>query len=581
MAGLIERMDRLVDGHSGLRAQIIGYSMAGIAQGVALAALIPILRDVADGEIGNAWRWLAAAAVAMGLYGAVVWLTANQGYRLVAGRIGGQLLRRIGEQVVALPLGWFHGRRAADVSVVARKTIVDVGHLVTLVIQQVILAMVTPLTVVAVVAFIEPLIALTLVVVIPFTAVVFGRIRRVAATPADSDREVTARLLEYAHAQRVLRASRRVDAGWEPLVATLDDDLRTTIEQLDREARPQRVFFALVSVAFAVVILVLAYQSQNGLAAADTIAVGILTVRFIEPVMMLAGFAVGVGLADRAVAEIADIVDASPLPVAEPQRHPDPSHPIAMEFDNVGFAYDTESVIRNLNLTVPTGSVTAIVGPSGSGKTTLTRLAARFYDADSGTVAVGGVDIRHVDPHELMGHLSMVLQDVYLFDTSIADNVRLARPDASDSEMDEAARMARLTDVIERLPEGWDARVGEGGTLLSAGERARVGIARALLKDAPILLLDEATAAIDAINEAALTDAISHLAGRRTILVIAHRLSTIANADQIAVVVDGSVEQFGTHAELLATGGTYARFWNERQRSAGWRIERHELGGRS
>ncbi|MEM9563619.1 MAG: ABC transporter ATP-binding protein [Actinomycetota bacterium] len=574
MRQLIDRVDRLLGGSSGLRLQVLGYAIAGILQGAAYAAIVPILRAVVDDDLGRAWWWLGAGALAVLGHGVAIWITTGRAFEMTSGQVTGGLIRRIGEQVVALPLGWFHGRRTADVSVLIKKAMVDVGNLASLVIQQVVVSVSTLVTVLVVIAFVEPLIALVFVAIVPVAAFLFGRIRRATAQHTEGGQEVTARLLEYANAQRVLRASQRTDAGWDPLMDVLEDDSREFVERLDREQRPQSVFFGVASLAFVAAILLLATRSQDGLAAADAIALGILTVRSVEPLMILAGYASGVGLGDLAATEIAEVLDVSPLPVAEPRQRPDRDHPEALRFDGVHFAYGEEPVIRDLSLVVPTGSVTAIVGPSGSGKTTLTRLAARFYDTDRGTITVGGADIRRIAPEELMAHLSMVLQDVYLFDATIADNVRLARPDASQAELDRAAGMARLADVISRLPNGWDTRVGEGGSLLSSGERARVGIARALLKDAPILLLDEATAAIDTINEAAMTDAIEALAGRSTIFVIAHRLSTIVDADQIAVIVDGAIEQLGTHEELLAAGGTYAGFWAERQRSAGWHIAR-------
>ncbi|MCY4036994.1 MAG: ATP-binding cassette domain-containing protein, partial [bacterium] len=209
---------------------------------------------------------------------------------------------------------------------------------------------------------------------------------------------------------------------------------------------------------------------------------------------------------------------------------------------------------------------------SGSGKTTITRLIARFWDVDAGAVRVSGVDVRDFTAEALMTQLAMVFQDTYLFGGSIADNLRLARPDATDSDLARAAELARLDEVIERLPGGWETDVGEGGFSLSGGERQRVAIARALLKPAPIVLLDEATAALDPENEAAVQNAIDSLRQDRTVIVIAHRLSTVATADQIVVLANGGVAEVGSHQELLALGGRYASFWHETSRAAGWRL---------
>jgi ATP-binding cassette subfamily B protein len=231
-------------------------------------------------------------------------------------------------------------------------------------------------------------------------------------------------------------------------------------------------------------------------------------------------------------------------------------------------------VLRGVSLTVPARTMTALVGPSGSGKTTVTRVIARFFDVGAGAVRIGGADVRDLGTERVMSLVSPVFQDVYLFDVTIAENIRIGRPDAGDDEVRRAARLARVDEIVERLPDGWDTRVGEGGAMLSGGERQRVSIARAILKDAPIVLLDEATAALDPENEAAVQDALAALTADRTLLVIAHRLPTIAAADQIAFLDGGRITERGTHAELLARGGRYADFWRQRSRAQGWRLAR-------
>jgi ATP-binding cassette subfamily B protein len=218
-------------------------------------------------------------------------------------------------------------------------------------------------------------------------------------------------------------------------------------------------------------------------------------------------------------------------------------------------------VVDGLSLRVPQGQRLAVVGPSGAGKSTLLQLLARFYDVDAGAVRMGGVDVRAIDPDELMARFAVVFQDVYLFDATIEENVRLGRPDATDAEVREAATAARLDEVVERLPGGWATNVGEGGALLSGGERQRVSIARALLKDAPVVLLDEVTSALDPVNEAAVHDGIERLMAGRTVVVVAHRLWTVRRADRIAFLDGGRIVEEGSHDELLGLGGRYAGFW--------------------
>lgn len=217
------------------------------------------------------------------------------------------------------------------------------------------------------------------------------------------------------------------------------------------------------------------------------------------------------------------------------------------------------------------GTVTAIVGPSGSGKTTIARLISRFWDVDSGAVMVDGVDIRELGTEQLMSRLSMVFQDVYLFDDSLIANIRVGRPDASDEEVFRAADLSGVTSIANRL--GWHTPVGEGGRLLSGGERQRVSVARALLKQAPIVLFDEATSALDAENEANILAAMDELREQSTFIVIAHKLDTIKSADQIVVLDEhGQVSQLGTHSELSVVPGIYRHFWQQRKAARGWKI---------
>ena len=275
---------------------------------------------------------------------------------------------------------------------------------------------------------------------------------------------------------------------------------------------------------------------------------------------------------ENALDSVERVLSARPLAQAADPKKPSASDVV---FDHVGFSYDQKrSVLDDVSLSCPEHSLTALVGPSGSGKTTLTRLVARFWDVDEGSVRIGGVDVRDMRPDDLLGMISLVFQDVYLFDGTIEDNVRFGSPHATDEQVRRAARIARLDEVASRLDDGWSSRVGEGGCRLSGGERQRVSIARALLKDAPIVLFDEATSALDAENEAAVVDAMHELARNRTVLVIAHRLSTIAAADQIAMLEDGRITQLGTHDQLLSQEGRYRSFWKDREKAQGWRIAR-------
>ena len=244
-------------------------------------------------------------------------------------------------------------------------------------------------------------------------------------------------------------------------------------------------------------------------------------------------------------------------------------------FDHVGFAYQGgETVLKDVSFTAKQGQVTALVGPSGGGKTTVSRLAARFWDIDRGRITVGGMDVSKIDPEKLMSLYAIVFQDVTLFDNSILENIRIGRKDATDAEVIAAAKLANVDKFAEKLPDSWNANIGENGCELSGGERQRISIARAFLKDAPIILLDEATASLDVENETAIQEALSRLIRNKTVLIIAHRMRTVSGADQIVVLKDGAVAEQGSPAELLQSGGIFAHMVKCQTESQNWTLEK-------
>lgn len=244
-----------------------------------------------------------------------------------------------------------------------------------------------------------------------------------------------------------------------------------------------------------------------------------------------------------------------------------------IEFKNVDFGYDSRRVLKNVSFKIPERTSVAVIGPSGSGKTTICSLIARFYDPQSGSISVGGHNLKEFTCDSLLSNISMVFQNVYLFNDTIRANICFGKPDATEEKMIEAAKKARCHDFITALPNGYDTMVGEGGGTLSGGEKQRISIARAILKNAPIIILDEATASIDPENEHLIQQAISELTHGKTIITIAHRLATVQNADRILVVDNGEIAECGTHSELIQKDGLYKRFIKIREKAEGWRIE--------
>lgn len=288
-----------------------------------------------------------------------------------------------------------------------------------------------------------------------------------------------------------------------------------------------------------------------------------------ESLDAMSGYSALIRIVDVSVTLANEILDIPGMDINGEEITP-ANHDI--ELKNITFAYENRNIINGIDLKIPEKTTTAIVGPSGGGKTTLTSLMSRFWDVNGGQVLLGGRDVKDYSFDSLMKNFSFVFQRVYLFQDTIANNIRFGRPDASMEEVIAAAKKACCHDFIQQLPDGYDTVIGEGGASLSGGEKQRISIARAIMKDSPIIILDEATANVDPENEAELTEAVKELTKEKTIIMIAHRLKTVEHADQIVVIDEGKIAQRGTHSELMQQQGIYRTFVEDRQKAASWKL---------
>ncbi|MCX5034751.1 MULTISPECIES: ABC transporter ATP-binding protein [Streptomyces] len=570
------------EGSRPLNRLLILQSGAALLQGVAFALLVPVLETLLGTDPDDVWPWLSAFAGCV-LAHAVLQGAALSGGFTVGSTLSRVLHRRLADQALRLPLGWFTAGRTAEFSRLAGQNVIQVMSTPAHLLRPFITSLLTPATLVVATFFLDVRTASVLLVCAPVLfAVQQGSgalLRRLDLGRDAAIGESADRVLEYTRNQPVLRAFGRTAEGYgaldDALVAEARADRRLIVRGL-----PGLVSFTFATrLVFALLLaLGVSWQLDGSLTVPTLLALLVLLVRLIDSVSSAAEAGAGLRIARNTLERLGAVLDEPPFPrPAEPKTPRDAS----VELTGVGFRYDDGTadgasgrpVLNDVTFRLPERGMTALVGPSGAGKSTVAALIARFRDTTEGTVRIGGVDVREIAADDLAAHVSLVFQDVYLFDGSIEDNVRIAAPDAAPQELATAAALSGLDRVIAELPEGWDTRVGEGGARLSGGQRQRVSIARALLKDAPILVLDEATAALDQENEALFAEAVRTLADRKTLLVIAHRLSTVVHADQILVLEDGEITERGTHDDLVTAGGTYASFWQRRARAHGWRLE--------
>jgi ATP-binding cassette subfamily B protein len=526
-------------------------------------------------DTGKLW-WIAAGLIA---YMAAIFWGERLAYRACyrgAYAVSASGRTALAEHLRRLPLGYLHSRDSGDLANMIMGDFALIEHALSHFLPQLFGALVLPLLGLIGLAFLDWRMALALFAALPAAAGCMFLASRLVSVLGDRHQRAKIdagnRLQEYLRGIRVIKAHNLIGSRFERLELSFRKLMRESI-LIEGAVGP----VALLAIAFArvglTVLVILGVYLMVGGSLAPLVFVTflIIGVRLFDPLTAAMINFAELRYASRAGKRIRELRAQPVMTGSMP-----PPDRFDMSFEEVTFAYDDKPVLHDITATMPQGELTALVGHSGSGKSTMLRLAARFYDADRGTVRMGGRDLREMEPEALLQKISMVFQDVYLFQDTVRNNIAFGKRDATEEEIESAARRACCHDFISKLPQGYDSMVGEGGCTLSGGEKQRISIARAFLKDAPIVLLDEATAALDPENELEVQRAIDALIKDRTVLVVAHRLKTIRRADSILVFNDGCVVERGRHSELIARDGLYAKLWGLQQQSQGWRLrERH------
>jgi ABC-type multidrug transport system, ATPase and permease components len=563
-----------------LKRSLLLFALSFLAQGCAYVCFFPLLQALfaIPPDPHTAGYWLAAMAVLGGMDVCCRWLAHNFNYTGAIVDVTHQLREKLGDRLRRMPLESLSDYRTGDLSATLSlcvdNAVLHMGVVASLILQT----LIVPTVVIVGTLWIDWRLALALLFLFPLAIPIYRWRRR---TSHEEKRELTqahadveSDCIEYIQGLPVLRAVNQVGEKSGRLQSSVATLKNTQISGLIESTLPSLLMATLVELGLLVVLALGTYWVLGGSCTIPVLAAFLVMIsRLSEPLSIFVNVTPVLDIVESSFARIQELLATEDLPVLPDTGQPDQ---YSITFEQVDFAYKGQEnkALAQISFSLPPKSLTALVGPSGSGKTTVTKLIMRYADPQSGQIRIGTVDIRGLQQERLMRCLSVVFQDVYLFDDTILNNIRTGRPEAGDDEVEAAARAAYCHDFIQQLPQGYQTRVGDIGGNLSGGERQRISIARAILKDAPIVILDEPTASLDTESEVEVQRAIDTLVSNRTVIVIAHRLSTIMKADTILVVVDGRLAEQGTHAQLLAQEGQYHRMWEMQQQAKQWSLQK-------
>lgn len=539
--------------------------LAAILQGLAFCTFYPLLFALLERDGSLILTWLAVMTVLMLASIVARWFAQDYDYAGHCALAGHELRTQLGEKLKTIPMQTLYQKRSGELNAILAGNVDEVMNYTVMVSMMLINTVFTPLTVAMVSLWIDWRVGLLLLLLFAAIMPIYHWVRPLLTYGkqqlANANSELNAELIEYTQGLPVLKASNNIGKHNQRLKQAINNTEQCQKQAMISETLPNFLLGSAVEIAILILLAVgILWVEGGSLSATVLTAVMLISIRFAEPLSTLLSMLGMYELIQEGYRRLSELQALKPLPISSPITQPKGSD---IEFKDVTFCYQgaTHAAIDKLSVHIPQHGMTALVGASGCGKTTLIRLLMRYGDPQLGSVHIGGIDIRQIEADSLMSLVSVVFQDVYLFDDSIERNIRMGNENATFAQVVDAAKGAQCHDFIESLPQGYQTKVGEIGGRLSGGERQRISIARALLKDAPIVILDEPTAALDTESEVAVQTAIDTLVQHKTVIVIAHRLSTIIGAHNIVVMQEGKVLEQGTHQQLLTQQGQYYKLW--------------------
>jgi ATP-binding cassette subfamily B protein len=545
--------------------------------GLGFGTAIKLVTDLLGAGMtpGTGWAFQITGLATLSLAGQILFsYLASRTTWFAAFDLGGQLRLSMLDRLRQLPLGFHLSRNRGDTVTMLTSDMQMLEGFMSDGMPRIAEALGLPVAILIFLAFQDWVVALaalaSILVAIPVYFKASRHLAKLGIRRQDMQAAAAGRMIEFVQGIAVIRAFNRIAKGAEDFKTALATFRDLSIRMVTELTLPLVGFGLILMLGVPLVLFAAGWRWLGGeIEAATAITACMLIYATYGPLLGLLAVMENTRMADASLTRMDRILTAKPLP--EPSMPKEPQG-FDIAFDNVSFAYGDKTVVENLSFAVRERSMTALVGPSGAGKSTVLNLIPRFWDVGDGSITIGGIDIRETSSDRLASLITVVFQDVYLFSGTIFDNIAFGRRNASAEEVEAAARAAQAHEFIMALPNGYQTRVGEGGATLSGGERQRISIARAILKDAPIVLLDEATAAIDPTNERALQTALAALVAEKTLIVVAHKLSTVRAADEILVLDAGRIVERGAHEYLVDADGLYAGLWRHWTEAANWRI---------